>query len=97
MEATSVTSAKVILTFNENASNNFSVWMESLIDNFGPVYGNLAKVLKTHTKYIVPNVKEEDYMPRDELDDEGAVIAHGITYNYAAEGGPKDRCYPREK
>ena len=72
-------SAKIILNYNANSPNNYTAWMESLVDNLGPVYGNLAKVLKTNTKYIVPNVKDEDFMPPQEMDENGDVIPHGIT------------------
>ena len=61
------------------------MWIESLIDKFGPMYGNLAKVLKTHTKYNVPNVRDEDFMPPDELNANGEVIPHGITAAQRAE------------
>ena len=33
------TSSRVVLSFNENAPNNYPAWLDSLIDNLGPVYG----------------------------------------------------------
>jgi hypothetical protein len=79
MERKSATTlSRVILSFNENAPNNYPAWLDSLIDNFGPVYGNLSKVLKTHAKYIVPNVVDEDFMPPEEVVN-GQLVPHGLT------------------
>ncbi len=72
------TSSRVVLSFNENAPSNYPAWLDSIIDNLGPVYGNLATVLKTHTKYIVPNVVDEDFMTPEEIVD-GVVVPHGFT------------------
>ena len=94
MKATSSTRARETLSYNEDGPNNYSDWLAFLIDDLGPKYGHLARVLKTHAKYIVPNVVEADYMPSEELDGDGAVIAHGVAAPAKAElklGAMKER------
>jgi len=94
MKATTTSSTRVTLSYNEDGPNNYSDWLEFLVDDLGPKYGHLARVLKTHTKYIVPNVVEGDYMPEEERDDDGEIIAHGIGAPAKAElklGAMKER------
>lgn len=45
--------------------NNYLEWILFLIDFLGPIYGDLANVLKTHVAYEVAALVAADYTPED--------------------------------
>lgn len=60
--------SQVILSAPKGGKTNYLEWLDSAIDVFGPKYGKLASVLKTHNPYVVPRVTPADWAV---VDDEG--------------------------
>ena len=70
---TQSTTVSVVLSF-EKETSNYLQWIQYLIDELGPRFGSLARVLKTHQKYIPPPANESDYMPPVEVDENNEVM-----------------------
>lgn len=62
----------VTLSAPKGGRTNYLEWLDYAVDVFGPKYGKLASVLKTHAPYEVPRVTPADWaiIANDDEDDE---------------------------